>query len=561
MRGRVVVKRRARFRPAGGKSEGECRDQRDRRVGFDVQFCCIHVLLSVFYALGVMPSLGAHALPSDTTIRLVCALRLRATKAILGKQFTATWIMRKHKKPPGKQPERHQDVPLDWQDRLDDFCRANWRMHAKTGEVFDLATFTKISRKTFFDAGKKGWFTKSMFARLAEAVGCRTQTELLKVLSPPSPAIVPAAAIQQPTIDKLSIQMIGEQLLTDHLTGISFAELGGNKAALKSAVNSQNEWLKKHPEDLFIRAGLLWSVLNNGNPSEMVEFLNETAVWLDSNFTDSKSQSDPTVWRSAIEAKINQLKHGTVEAPEAVRRHLEDTLGRAALLRCLKYQGKHSRLRKEFVSLGNELSKQPVLKGLLVSEQLMQGDDWVAKAVLFTERWTGCESETGLARLCQLWFKGRQRQPGAMGYAIEQSCCWLDANPNHTFVRWATIWLAGRCAEARMIDRLIQQSSLWLKTQATDDERLVRMGFLWFVGAWGNGMHVREAITDTTKWLKSHPDDDFIRILYLLFLVRRRCSAKERKKAVAETRKWLLTHADLYGLTDLALRLCDSVAE
>jgi tetratricopeptide (TPR) repeat protein len=106
--------------------------------------------------------------------------------------------MRKGKKPTGKKPQPHQDVPPGWQDRLEDFCRTNWRKHAKPGEAFDLAAFTGISRKTFFNAKRNGWFTKSMFATLAQAVGCGTRTELLRILSPPPPATVPLNTIQKP---------------------------------------------------------------------------------------------------------------------------------------------------------------------------------------------------------------------------------------------------------------------------------------------------------------------------------------------------------------------------
>jgi Flp pilus assembly protein TadD len=92
--------------------------------------------------------------------------------------------MRKGKKPTGKKPQPHQDVPPGWQDRLEDFCRTNWQKH-HPGETFNLAVFTGISRKTFFDAKENGWFTKAMFATLAQAVGCGTQGELLRILSPP----------------------------------------------------------------------------------------------------------------------------------------------------------------------------------------------------------------------------------------------------------------------------------------------------------------------------------------------------------------------------------------
>jgi tetratricopeptide (TPR) repeat protein len=103
--------------------------------------------------------------------------------------------MTKGKKPTGKKPQPHQDVPPGWQDRLEDFCRTNWQKH-HPGEAFNLAAFTGISRKTFFDAKANGWFTKSMFATLAQAVGCGTQTELLRVLSPQAGDKNPSAELR-----------------------------------------------------------------------------------------------------------------------------------------------------------------------------------------------------------------------------------------------------------------------------------------------------------------------------------------------------------------------------
>ena len=92
---------------------------------------------------------------------------------------------------------------------------------------------------------------------------------------------------------------------------------------------------------------------------------------------------------------------------------------------------------------------------------------------------------------------------------------------------------------------------------APDDERLARMGFLWLVGAKGTAEQVRQGAAQTARWLKAHPADDFIRVVYLLFLIRRRAAPEERKRVIGETRRWLRQHGDAYGITGLALRLCE----
>ena len=90
----------------------------------------------------------------------------------------------------------------------------------------------------------------------------------------------------------------------------------------------------------------------------------------------------------------------------------------------------------------------------------------------------------------------------------------------------------------------------------------MRHGFLWLVGAKGSETQIKRATLQTERWLNRHGKDDFIRVGYLLFLIRRTAKPRQRKQAIAKTRKWLDTHPDdYYGFTDLALRLCESAAD
>jgi hypothetical protein len=63
-------------------------------------------------------------------------------------------------------------------------------------------------------------------------------------------------------------------------------------------------------------------------------------------------------------------------------------------------------------------------------------------------------------------------------------------------------------------------------------------------------------MVQTGRWLKAHPEDDFIRVAFLLFLIRRRGTRGERRRFLVKTREWL--RQDAYGLTELALRLFES---
>jgi hypothetical protein len=353
--------------------------------------------------------------------------------------------------------------------------------------------------------------------------------------------------------------MFDENLLSDYLTGVGFAEWMGSDAEWEKLVRRGNDWLKTHSEDLYCRGMFFWSVLRRGNPSEMVEALSQTAHWLTPASPGSPSTNaapDSGAYSQKLAEKIEQFNRGAVEYPDFVRWHLEDNLVRAALLRYLRLQGRGSRLEREFAQLSHDLENHPALKALIATTRTQHGDSWVAAAAAQVSRWASGDHESALARLCLLWLTGRQGQPDQMQLAIDESCHWLARNPNQTLVRWAATWLAGLPPEGEPTSRIIEDTAGWLETRAPDDERLVRMGFLWLVGARGSPAQVRGAIVQTARWLKAHPEDDFIRVAFLLFLIRRRGTQAERRRFLVKTREWL--HQDVYGLTELALRLFES---
>ena len=454
----------------------------------------------------------------------------------------------------GRNKQNRIAVPPGWFGRLKAFCRNKWEKHSKPGDVFDIYEFVGLDRRTITTARQLNEFTESSFDTLVAGVGCETPDALLAVLEPP-----PTASDQLASLGKAFASMFDEKLLSDHMTGVGFAEWMRSEDDWERLVRSGKTWLEAHPEDLYCRGMLLWSVLRKGNPAEMVGVLNETAAWLGSPLPKPSTGSDSTAWQQKINAKIAQLRSGAMSHPDFARWYVEDTLVRATLLRCLRFQEKGSYFEREFMGLGGELEKQTALKVLFDAARSEKGDTWVGAAVDHVSRWASFEEGSGLARLSLLWFTGRQGHPDKMQSALEQSFRWLARSPNQTLVRWAATWLAGLSPEGETTSRLIEDTAEWLGTGAPDDERLVRMGFLWLVGARGSPEQVRAAMLQTAAWLKAHPKDDFIRVAHLLFLIRRRGTQAERKQIADATRAWLCDHhPDVYGLTNLALRLFES---
>jgi hypothetical protein len=370
-------------------------------------------------------------------------------------------------------------VSPGWWPRLRAFCKKKWEHDRKPGDAaFDIYQFTGISRRTFSTARHTNEFTESTFCNLVEQIGCDTPEELLGVLSPPSdkprslsgtssarlpPAENPKTIVlntnkemldlpaatghQPPQAGQAASSILDEQLLLDHLAGVGYAEFLGNRGELESALRNARASLKGNPEDVYVRGMLLWSVLNTGHFTEMVEVLRETGQWLTSPRPRcANADSESKAWRKAIEERIEQINKKAVPHPGFVRWHLEDTLARAALLRWLKFQGKSSPLQKEFLSLGQDL-KNPLLDRLSTTMPSQQGSSWLTAATELAKRWTEYERSSPLPRLCWLWFTGQEgrldskKHCDRMLSAIGASRCWLEQNPDQTLVRWATLWL------------------------------------------------------------------------------------------------------------------------
>jgi hypothetical protein len=226
-------------------------------------------------------------------------------------------------------------------------------------------------------------------------------------------------------------------------------------------------------------------------------------------------------------------------------------------MRYLKFQERGSRLEREFTSLSRSLEQHPALRALISATKGQHGDSWVVGAMEQMSRWASWDHESALARLCFLWFTGRQGDADKMQQAIDQSCRWLERHPDEALVRWAALWLDG-ILEREPHPLLVEGTAKWLRIKSADDERLVRMGFLWLVGAKGSQPQILDATAHTAAWLEAHTDDDFIRVAYLLFLIRRTCKAEERRRVAGATREWLCHHPDIHGITDTALRLFES---
>lgn len=412
------------------------------------------------------------------------------------------------------------------------------------------------------------------------ALGEAVEESLLRTPSTPGP--------QQPTGDAPAASQphthptIDNRLLSDYLTGVGFAQWLGSEDEWIKTIRVGKEWLKSNPEDLYSRAMLAWAILCRGTPEEMLGVLKETVEWLQWPISNPHSPSSKEVekvtadLRREVEKQIARLAAKTVKDAYFVRRHLEDTLVRTAFLRYLISLGRTDStwLAREARPFIAEFDGAVLIEDMVALGQLQPGDAWVKGALNCTLKPLETGREDWLARVCWLWLTGRQasdelRPTGRrtldeqMHEALEQICAWLEARPNRPLVRWTSVWLAGLCREHdSMVPRVIDETAKWLDTTHAKNDPWLRHGFLWLVGDRGREDQVARAIEQTETWLNEHHEDDFIRIAYLLFVIRRneRKGAFERRvKVIAETRKWLGKHRrDDYGLTGLALRLCES---
>ena len=206
-----------------------------------------------------------------------------------------------------------------------------------------------------------------------------------------------------------------------------------------------------------------------------------------------------------------------------MRRVLEDTLVREALLRWLKSAGKSSSLAERIESIKTHGISHTVKK-LFKLARHQNEVDWVTGAIKEANIWISAEHHRGLAKLFLIWLTGRDPGRNEIASVIKKSFDWLDHHPgiNDTLVRWGAIWLAGMLEDEQFTNPVIERTSRWLQSSASEGDRLVRTALLWFVGEQGNAQQVNSVIAQTGKWLddSSKRNDTCIRIA-LLFCIRR----------------------------------------
>jgi hypothetical protein len=111
-------------------------------------------------------------------------------------------------------------------------------------------------------------------------------------------------------------------------------------------------------------------------------------------------------------------------------------------------------------------------------------------------------------------------------------------------VRVTWLWLTGLLGRREQTERAIATVVRWLAQPAQREEWLVRSCLLWQIGQRGTTAQVEQAMEETTAWLKSHPNDDMVRVSYLLFLAKRKGTISQVAAAVAQTQEWLRSRAD-----------------
>ena len=112
-------------------------------------------------------------------------------------------------------------------------------------------------------------FLSEKIGELSEQGKIRAEDYVLRlaVIAPPAPEspIPPSSGFGNAGNEPK--QHFDEQLLSDHLSGIGFAEMQGINEQWESAVLRGKNWLKIHPEDFYQRAMILWTVLNKAQPA------------------------------------------------------------------------------------------------------------------------------------------------------------------------------------------------------------------------------------------------------------------------------------------------------
>jgi hypothetical protein len=351
-------------------------------------------------------------------------------------------------------------------------------------------------------------------------------------------------------------QILSEARFSDSLTGVGFAEAFGNEEDKRWALDKVNKWLDESPSDICVRALAFWSTFVLGNLNNMADTFKGIAEWLFRRNMQSATHSDR--WTTKLNEKVQELATTQLEQGNFVRRYVEDTLVRAALLRYIKAH-EQCTLIGECRGVAQEFKNSLRMQSLLRETRSFPGNRWVTDGIKLARRLTEIEEKSRFARFCLIWFTGRQPEKKELIQStIEETSDWLERYPNEILVRWATLWLAGLDPRGRAKNRLIEKSAEWLEAEAPQDECVVRHGYLWLVGETGKREQVEYAVEQTTRWLNNNPEDDFIRIAFLLFLIKRAGTPGQWKNALDETRKWLHWHPDPYGLTRVALGLCES---
>jgi hypothetical protein len=329
---------------------------------------------------------------------------------------------------------------------------------------------------------------------------------------------------------------IDKRLLSHPLVGAAFSDRG-SIAEWNFGFESAQQRLNKNPEDTFLRAILVWSTLLKGNPDQIIEVVQDAAMWLqtdaplDSGNSNKLRARRKELWLTTIAA----IRDDSIEDAPFVRRVLEDTLVREALLRWLKSTGKHSPLAERIRTI--KTPGIPHTANKILRRQ--QNDvDWVAGAIKDTNTWISAEHHRGLAKLFLIWLTGRDPGRNEIASVIKKSFDWLDHHPgiNDTLVRWGAIWLAGMSEDEQFTNPIIDRTSRWLQSPASKGDRLVRTALLWFVGEQGNAQQVNSVIAQNSKWLDdpSNRKDNCIRIA-LLFCIRRAIERGEIKMKQLQT--------------------------
>lgn len=348
----------------------------------------------------------------------------------------------------------------------------------------------------------------------------------------------------------------------DCLMGVSITELRGTDGEKNTCLVEGLQRIKKHPDDVFLRAVITWAALRCGTPEKVHEAVKSLSEYLAQQPSGKRRiEINSGAWHQTIE----KIKHKATNEPQFLRWHLEDALGRASLIYWLKYEGSQSALAQRISSIAQRSELPPAIAAIFSAARGLGIQNWIYKAIEEVYAWIDREGTSGLGYSLLLLLTARQGDREALPRLIARLSRWLDQHPraNDTIVRSGLLWLVSM--DDCHVDQVFQQTLEWLQTPLAEDDRFVRTSLFYLAGTKGSLVQVDYVDENAANWFLNpiYKNDGCLRVTWLLWLMRR---ARERgiismrrfQEAVSEIKQWQKENND--PLVALALLISEQYA-